>query len=185
MKQALSKGQILYLNVLRSVAANIVLVDHILWLASKNTKHNQGAMHIIFSSTTGVSLFFLISGFLITFSVITKIDSNKNYVFLDYFIDRFARIFTAYMPALFFIAALDFAVRDCLFYLGENPTKLNFSDRYDIMQFIYNSLMLQDFPVFRILVRLGFSSQSWFPRPFGSGGPLWTICIEWWIYMFF
>jgi peptidoglycan/LPS O-acetylase OafA/YrhL len=45
--------------------------------------------------------------------------------------------------------------------------------------------MLQDFPVFQVLRRLGAPDSPWFVASFGSARPFWTISIEWWIYMTF
>jgi peptidoglycan/LPS O-acetylase OafA/YrhL len=48
-----------------------------------------------------------------------------------------------------------------------------------------NLVMLQEYPVFQILRRLGMPEQSWFIEAFGSGRPFWTVAIEWWLYLGF
>ncbi len=102
---------------------------------------------------------------------------RADYRFEHFVIDRFCRIFSAYVPALIFVAAADATVRG----FSNYP----FGDSYTPGTWIGNLAMLQDYPVFQVLRRLGMGEASWFVRPFGSGRPFWTVAIEWWIYLFF
>jgi len=45
--------------------------------------------------------------------------------------------------------------------------------------------MLQDFPLFQAMKRLGLHTDVWNIGPFGSADTFWTISIEWRIYMMF
>jgi peptidoglycan/LPS O-acetylase OafA/YrhL len=124
----------------------------------------------------GVYIFFLISGFLISLSVLQKLDS-PSYGFGDYFCDRFFRIYAAFVPALVFVVVVDAM-------MASEPAYLWPRD-YNVQTFIGNFLMLQDFPAFQVLRRLGMGDQPWMIAPFGSARPFWTISIEWWLYMVF
>lgn len=124
----------------------------------------------------GVYLFFLISGFLISYSVFQK-HADRRYDFRAYFIDRFCRIYSAFLPALVFVLLLDGFVYDTPLYEWRRD--------YNLQTWLGNLSMLQDFPVFQVLRRVGVADNSWFVAPFGSARPFWTISIEWWIYMLF
>jgi peptidoglycan/LPS O-acetylase OafA/YrhL len=130
----------------------------------------------------GVVIFFLLSGFLISLSVFQK-HAEPTYDFRAFFIDRFCRIYAAYLPALIFIACLDRYIADSPLYSG--PNTINDGNHFDLLTWIGNLFMLQDFPLFQVARRLGAQEHSWFFGPFGSAGSLWTISIEWWIYMLF
>jgi len=123
-----------------------------------------------------VLVFFLLSGFLITSSVVQKLD-RPDYGFGHYLIDRFCRIFSGYVPALLFVAAIDAMLRMLPAYpYASSATPLTW---------LGNLLMLQEYPLFQILRRLGAPEQPWFIEAFGSGRPFWTVAIEWWIYLGF
>jgi peptidoglycan/LPS O-acetylase OafA/YrhL len=171
-RSELSPGQAAYLDLLRAGGALMVLFGHAghyflpqtPWLAN-------GVLQGI-----GVYIFFLISGFLITLSVLQKLGS-PSYGFGDYLCDRFFRIYAAFLPALLLVAVLDwFSVGDPRYQWGRD---------YNLQTWVGNLVMLQDYPVFQVLRRLGVPDQGWMLAPFGSARPFWTISIEWWIYMTF
>jgi peptidoglycan/LPS O-acetylase OafA/YrhL len=115
-----------------------------------------------------------LSGFLIGSSVLQKWN-RPEYDFAHYVIDRFCRIFSGYLPALVFVAAVDAT----LFALPGYP----YADTSSVGTWLGNLVMLQEYPVFQILKRLGMG--GWFIEAYGSGRPFWTVAIEWWIYLFF
>jgi peptidoglycan/LPS O-acetylase OafA/YrhL len=166
----LAPCQIDYLNLVRALAAQIVLIGHstAYFLAG----HDRGGRW----EQAGVLVFFLLSGFLIALSVQQKRD-RADYRFGHYLIDRFCRIFAGYLPALVLVAVVDGAMRD----LPAYPYAASSSP----LQWFGNLVMLQEYPVFQILRRLGSAEQPWFIEAFGSGRPFWTVAIEWWIYLFF
>jgi peptidoglycan/LPS O-acetylase OafA/YrhL len=160
--------QIDYLNFIRAAGAQLVLIGHASGYFLAGLERDG---HI---ETFGVLIFFLISGFLITSSVLQKLD-RPDYGFSHYLIDRFCRIFAGYLPALLFVAAVDAS-------LSTQPG-YPYADSRSSLDWFGNLLMLQDYPVFQVLRRLGMPAQPWFVAPFGSGRPFWTVAIEWWIYL--
>jgi peptidoglycan/LPS O-acetylase OafA/YrhL len=78
--------------------------------------------------------------------------------FQEFFIDRAARMFTPYIPCLILIVVLGVA--------------FNLKGPLDARTFAGNVLMLQDFPVLRV-------------DRLGTGRMLWSVAMEWWIYMGF
>lgn len=167
----LAPSQVDYLNLVRAVAAQIVLFGHASHYYLDGRFLASGRLE-----TLGVLVFFLLSGFLICTSVLQKWEQT-DYRFEHYVIDRFCRIFSAYAPALIFVAAVDGTLRAMPAY--------PYGDSYTPGTWLGNLAMLQDYPVFQVLRRLGVADQPWFIRPFGSGRPFWTVAIEWWIYLFF
>lgn len=167
----LCSAQIVYLDFVRATAAQLVLVGHAshYFLVGSFLRHGQ-------AETFGVLLFFLISGFLICHSVIEKL-GRRDYSFGTYFLDRFFRIFTPFLPALIFVAIIDSTVAG----RPEYP----YARDFNLQTWIGNALMLQDYPAFQVLRRLGVPDNAWFIAPFGSARPFWTVSIEWWIYLLF
>ncbi|QEE43652.1 acyltransferase (plasmid) [Rhizobium sp. WL3] len=106
----------------------------------------------------GVVLFFILSGFLVTVSALRR-DS-----FRDYFIDRAARMFTPYIPCLIIILLMGIA--------------LDLPGPHDITTLWANIWMLQDFPGYRYLPLPEFERL-------GTGRQLWSVAMEWWLYMGF
>ncbi|MEI9984549.1 MAG: acyltransferase [Aliidongia sp.] len=162
--------QVDYLNFIRAAAAQIVLIGHASGYFLSGLERDG---HL---ETFGVLVFFLLSGFLITSSVLQKLD-RPEYGFGHYLIDRFCRIFSGYVPALLFVAAVDATLRT----LPDYPYAASATP----LTWFGNLLMLQEYPVFQILHRLGVAQQSWFIEAFGSGRPFWTVAIEWWLYLGF
>lgn len=167
----LSPAQRLYLDAVRASAAMMVLFGHASHFFLADSFLAKGWVQGL-----GVYLFFLISGFLISYSVIQKLGDGR-YGFLAYFIDRFCRIFSAFLPALVFVVLIDALIVNSPIY----PWRRD----YNLLTWVGNLFMLQDFPVFQIARRLGVPDNHWFVSSFGSARPFWTISIEWWIYMLF
>ncbi len=175
----LSPGQSTLLDFIRGLAAWSVLIGHsaqILLPSNPLAQMNmQGA---------GVFIFFLLSGFLITYSALRK-HNDPSYGFGAYFIDRFCRIFIAYIPALFFVLIVDYFT---LQFLAPGEIVNGYTDlgaRYNLMTWFGNLFMMQDYPAFQILSVAGVIPESAAIKSFGSAAPFWTISIEWWIYMVF
>jgi len=97
----LGPAQSVYLDLLRAGAALLVLFGHAAKFFLDGTPYEHNGMEV-----AGVPLFFLVSGFLITYSVIQK-QGDPHYGFREYAIDRFCRIYVAFVPALFFVWLLD------------------------------------------------------------------------------
>jgi peptidoglycan/LPS O-acetylase OafA/YrhL len=169
----LNSAQKAYLDFLRALAAQLVLFGHVAnyFLPDTFFAHTGGMFQSV-----GVNIFFLISGFLISYSVFMK-RSDPSYRFGSYMADRFSRIYSAYLPALVLVAIVDALIVN-------NPA-YRWKHDYNVQTWLGNLLMLQDFPLFQALRRLGVEDHSWFVAEFGSARPFWTISIEWWIYLLF
>ncbi len=181
----LSKAQSIYLDFVRAAAAMIVLIGHaaIMFLDDGNlrTWHLEGG---------AVLVFFMLSGFLISYSVFRKYHA-PDYGFKEFFIDRFARIYCAFLPALFFVLLADtFTLRLPVPELSaERLTELTWitdlPKNSNVQTWFGNLFMLQDFPLFQVARRILHIDSPWFVDHFGSASPFWTISIEWWLYMAF
>src|SRR6185437_10745947 len=152
------------LDLLRATAAQMVCVGHALSFFASNLRPTS----LPYMQNVGVLLFFLISGFLITYTLVER-SKAPNYSFGHFFIERFARIYSGLIPALVLIAIIDGAVVA----LTGDPTVLRF---YTFKTMVANIFMLEGY-------------QGVFPdifqwSAFGSASPLWTLGIEWQIYLF-
>ncbi len=169
----LSSDSSLFLHVLRTVAAQAVLVGH--GLSFFKIYPHAGTVTPRYMQNVGVVVFFILSGFLITYSTVEKSRSKSSYGFLNYFVDRVVRIYSGFLPAILCIVVLDFLLM-----------KLFGSDVYvyktfNVATFFANLFMLQDYPLNGLLgIR---TPMVW--TSFGSARPFWTIAVEWWMYMFF
>lgn len=154
-----------FLDLLRAVLAQLVLIGHAISLF--------GVLPVLhppffpWIQSFAVVGFFWLSGFLISHSVQNR-RVDPGYGFRDYFIDRFARIYSGFIPAIAVVAFFD------LMFISIDADAYRFSRHFDVPTAIQNLFMLQKFPV-------GLVSTSLF----GSGSTWWTLGIEWWIYMFF
>ena len=154
----LTEASSLSLNILRLIAAQLVLVGHeinVLKLTSW-LKFSNG----IYIQFVAIVIFFLISGFLIPYSVVRKL-SDKGYSFVSYLIERFSRIYSGYLPAILLVIILD------AIYIKFLPTVFPYLNGFKVKNLITNLLMLQYYP----------------STTFGSGRVFWTLGLWWWIYL--
>ena len=164
------------LDGIRAAAAQAVVIGHAIaflglwpWLAPPESPYMQNM---------AVVVFFVLSGLLITHSTRLKLrNAEREYKPSDFFIDRFSRIYTAFVPALVAVALIDLAASAI-----EPAVVEQYRTASDVTTFVANLLMLQDYP-----------AQGWLASTagiapitaFGSARPLWTVAIEWWIYLAF
>ena len=153
------------LDLLRAVAAQMVCVGH----ATSFFISKSRPTRFPYIQNVGVLLFFLISGFLITYTLIERSSRNHGYGFPQFFIERFARIYSGLVPALAIIAIIDGAT----IYWTADPV----ISRYFSAKTMIANLLMQEgyrgiFP----------NTLQW--SAFGSASPLWTLGIEWHIYLF-
>ncbi len=158
-----------HLDVLRGIAAQLVLLHHTCAYFLPRSGIDQLGLGAL-----GVLVFFLLSGFLITDSIAARA-AVSGFSLPDFMISRFSRIFTAYVPAILLVAVVDH------FIVGRPG--YDYAADYNLRTGIANLFMLQDFPIFQILRRLHVHEQWWFFREFGSGRQFWTVSVEWWIYV--
>lgn len=156
------------LNLSRGLSAQLVLFGHSIgilglfrWLQPPTFPYIQNI---------GVVVFFFVSGAVITYTIRSKKPTIEQFVF-----DRATRIFTALIPALLLAAAVDYFYQYELHY-----------DGYDVSvkAFIGNLLMMASYPKWGYFGSVQDFSLMRVP-PFGSLRPIWTIVVEWWLYIFF
>lgn len=159
----LSPASSTFLDLIRFVAAQVVVIGHaspyldiLAWTQPP---------HFAAIQSLAVAVFFLLSGLLITMSV-----ADRPMGFGDYFIARFSRIYSGLIPALLFIAIVDGAT--IAFY----PEAYHSYAGFGVTAFVGNLLMLQDYPLLA-----GYTGIT----NFGTAHVLWTLAIEWWIYLAF
>lgn len=167
----LTKSESLGLDLIRAIASQMVVIGHgISFFGIFKMLH---APHFPWMQNIAVVIFFILSGFVITYSAIIK-SRGDSYTFFDFFADRASRIFSAYLVAIFFILAVD----GLSIYV--NSDAYAYTKAFNMPTFLYNVAMLQDYPLKHFIDMPVIDATS-----FGSARILWTISIEWWIYMFF
>ncbi len=166
----LKEGSSVILDLIRGVSAQIVVVGHgISFFGIFTFLHEPNFPWI---QNIAVLIFFLLSGFLISYSTVRKILIDNNYGFKHYFADRFSRIYTAFIPSIIFVLIIDLISKRL------QPLSYAYAEVFDVKTFIANIFMLQDYPIFSFLPNNSIMS-------FGSARPFWTLAIEWWIYLAF
>lgn len=161
----LTERESLFLDGLRALASQAVVIGHALsFFGVAKFLHEP---NFPWMQNIAVVVFFVMSGFVITYSTAVK-NINGEYSLKSYFVDRFSRIYSAYIPALLFICIIDFASSRLA-----PDTYMHFST-YNLKTLIANVFMLQDFPY-------GLFDLT----SLASAGVLWTIAIEWWVYLCF
>jgi peptidoglycan/LPS O-acetylase OafA/YrhL len=116
-----------------------------------------------FIPNDGVLLFFVLSGFLIAFTLDTK-SRSADYTIIQFGIERASRICTAYLPALLLIGVATLVVEATGIKLTGDPT--------DLRTFIGNLTMRQNLP------------SDWGVSTFGTAGHLTSVAVEFHIYFF-
>lgn len=159
-------------NVARGVAALFVCIDHSygFFLEPHFGPAAVYSRYIALAANQSVMVFFAISGFLITKSILANIERNTIFSPREFFFARIARIY----PPLVFSVALT-----CLLYWVTQGLGLPGSSGhpYQIGTF---PLMREMFvvsakdPLLSLVMCNGLLLAN---------GPLWTLCIEWWIYV--
>lgn len=161
----LTERESLFLDGLRALASQAVVIGHAMsYFGIARFMHEPNFPWI---QNIAVVVFFVMSGIVITYSTMMK-SENPSYSLGRFVIDRFSRIFTALIPALMLIALIDYTV------ILITPEKYLHYRTFDISNFMANLFMVPDFPYGM------FDLTS-----FGSGAVLWTVAIEWWIYICF
>jgi peptidoglycan/LPS O-acetylase OafA/YrhL len=160
----LSESNSVLLDGLRAFASQLVVFFHGIVLCQ--VFKSLTPPHFPYLQSFAVTLFFLISGFIIPYSVNLKKIKVPGYNFRLYFIDRFARIYSVLIPVLVGVWFVD------LYTFNQIGEVVNYEENLGILSFLGNLLMLENFPFLRV-------------EAFGTCRPIWTLAIEWWIYMFY
>jgi len=156
----------LALDALRAIAAQMVCIGH--GISFFLPELRQSGLPL--PQNVGVLLFFVLSGFLISYTLLEK-SRDPRYTFLQFFIDRAARIYSALVPCLLLVVLVDtgtiWLIGDRVLEGGRSPTI-----------FLANLLMIETY-------RGPLEHLSLLRWPIiGSASPLWTLVIEWHIYLF-
>lgn len=180
---AAPEGLSLVVDWVRGLASQMVVLGHALnifvpalFMQTQGNGMMEARPGIFYIQNLGVILFFLLSGYLITASAQRNVKHGRT--FADFAADRFARIFTPLLPALLIVWVGD----NLLLWSGQRSpyTDMN-AGAHDLF---LNAAMLAGNPA------LAFAAQvtglDWLSAPsFGSADQLWTVIVEWWIYMIF
>lgn len=162
----LSEASSLYLDILRVLLSQCVLLGHA--FSFFDLFSFLGPPSFPWIQSIAVVGFFWLSGFLICHSTLIKKIARPSYSFSEYFIERFSRIYSGFLPAILFVACVDY------FFIYFFPDRYGFYGVFSVSAAFQNMLMLQHFP-------LDFLRSS----SFGTGSTWWSLGIEWWLYMFF
>jgi peptidoglycan/LPS O-acetylase OafA/YrhL len=159
---SISNADSSFLDFARGISAQLVLIGHLLSIYGINELYPN----LPKIQNFGVMIFFIMSGFLITYISIIK---SKEYGFKNFMIDRFSRIYSAFLPALFLIFFVDL-------YLKANNVKDYETFNHSFGNFLSNLFLLQNHPLFMKF----FDTTA-----YGSARILWTVSIEWMFYICF
>ena len=143
------------LDLLRAVAAQAVCIGH----AVNFFMWQWRPTHFPLMQNVGVLLFFILSGFLIAHTLAQRSD-DPSYSFGHFVIDRFARIYSGLLPALAFVLMLDSII----------------GQRDRLLTLFANVLMNEGYR--------GIFPNALPREAFGSAPQLWTLAVEWHIYLF-
>ena len=172
-----------FFDLIRGVASQMVLVGHALNLCFPKYfmfVHDgifEACPGLFFIQNLGVVVFFCISGYLVAASVIRR-SRLGGYDLSDYMVDRFSRIFTPLLPLLLILYFIDNFLADQG--LKFRYTRLN----SDSVSLVLNAMMLFDHPGVSALARItGINVLR--AGAFGTADQLWTVVVEWWIYVSF
>jgi peptidoglycan/LPS O-acetylase OafA/YrhL len=166
----LEEGSSITLDLIRGISSQIVVIGHgISFFGIFTFLHEP---NFPWMQNIAVLIFFLLSGFLITYSTVRRKLTDNSYGFIHYFADRFSRIYTSFIPSIIFVLIIDLISKSL------NPALYSFSSAFNMTTFIGNILMFQDYSIFSLLPYKSVTS-------FGSARPFWTLAIEWWIYLSF
>jgi peptidoglycan/LPS O-acetylase OafA/YrhL len=154
----------LALDLLRAISAQAVCVGHIV-----NYRFGQPATPTTYAAQIGVMGFFLLSGFLIAHTLASKSSdprSGLRYGIGAFAIERTARIYTAYLPALVLIMIVD-----AIMTAAGHRLPATTSDSAQV--FLKNVLMLEGHPIHHLAA-----------PTYGSAGQLTSVAVEFHIYFF-
>jgi peptidoglycan/LPS O-acetylase OafA/YrhL len=152
------------LDLLRAVAAQMVCVGHGISFFVPAWRPTEMPL----MQNVGVLIFFVLSGTLITLTLIER-SKQPAYGFATFFLERFARIYSGLVPSLIFVVVVDAVV---IYVFHERAA----APYYTVKTFVANLFMLEAYR--------GIFSNYLRWSAFGSASPLWTLAIEWHIYMF-
>ncbi|WP_232495041.1 acyltransferase family protein [Novosphingobium kaempferiae] len=168
----------LWMDVFRALAASLVAISHIRDIVLRDADPSDKLITKAFYFFTGfghigVVVFFVLSGYWITRSVMNKID-NQNF-WQSYLIDRLSRLWIVLLPVIVIGGTLD--------WLGVNvwhlPNYMGDTGAHSIPGPIAETLG------WRELIAAPFFAAAILVPALGSNGPLWSLSYEFWYYIWF
>lgn len=163
---------------LRAILAGVVTFSHAWYLLIRDYRPGDGALAGLGYFAAGfahacVVLFFVLSGYWITRSVLKRLDTGWSWP--RYLADRLVRLYLVLIPALILGGLLD-AVG---YHVLETATHRALTDTFVLKTDLGSTLSATTF-----LANMSFL-QGVLARPFGSNGPLWSVAYEFWYYFWF
>lgn len=149
----------LLLDIIRFGAANVVAYGHL----------TQSMFSVGWADRThwgfgAVSVFFVLSGFVIRFVTTTRVNTSREYA-----VDRFSRIYSVVIPAILLTLACD------LVSLAANRSF-----------YVHNWGTGLQYPLVKTFANLTFVSQFWgLDMPMLSNVPFWSLSYECMYYVFY
>lgn len=133
MENAKEKVKVYFpnLDALRTIAFLFVFSEHVLWSAFKNLNIQDRflldfAYNIFANGGLGVSIFFVLSGFLITYLILTEIKFFGKLDLKSFYIRRTLRIWPLYFLVIAFVFAGIPFVQHFIGHPQENPADLKY-----------------------------------------------------------
>ncbi len=151
----------IYLDLVRFLAALVVFFVHANY--DRFTTDLPIVWRLKDLGNDAVMVFFVLSGFVIAYVVDQKEKTPK-----EYFVSRFARLYSVVIPALLITFLLD---------------RIGSRIAFDV----YDGWWYQNSkPLWRIFANMTFINELWFTstRPF-TNGPFWSLGYEFWYYVIF
>ncbi|MEX5256851.1 acyltransferase family protein [Kocuria arenosa] len=156
-----ARSQIHGLTGIRALAALWVVVHHFHQPLYALFPGAQGGHDYIESGFLGVEVFFVLSGFIITYTYADQFERFTMGTYTWFVLLRVARIYPVHLVTLLAVLVLVVAA-------GLKGLNLDFPQKYTMGNFMANILMLQSVPPF----------SAW-------NGPAWSICSEFAAYLAF
>jgi len=155
----------LVLDLARFVAAQAVCFGHAISIFG--VYPGIQPPNVPYMQNIAVLVFFVLSGFVIAHTLIAN-SERVGYGISEYLIERFARIYSAYLPALIFISLVDYS----LFHLGI----YEYYQHLSLKAFVGNLFMLQNCPgPYKAVLNV---------PSLGSAGQLWVVPVLFHTYLF-
>ena len=164
------------MDFFRTAAALIVVISHARDIAMAD--YNGNLLYAPFYAATGfghsgVVIFFVLSGFWISRSVIGRLETS--HFWRGYLIDRLSRLLIVLIPALALGGLLDWIGAVQMHW----PLYAGASGSHSIISPVIEQLRLQV-----LLGNMAFLQTIAVPT-WGSNGPLWSLAYEFWFYIWF
>ena len=160
---SLENGIKLYLDIIRIVAATLVLLGHSFYAYNIGFLKDDTLFPPI--QSIAVVIFFWLSGFLIArqFS-----SADESFSLKSFAIHKAQRIIPEYWLCLFGVLGID------ALHIIFSPEKYVFYEAFNAKTFIGNMFFLQGVPI---------DGVNGVIDMFGSARPLWTLSVQWWFYL--